>query len=528
MGKRTWLLWSSVVLMSTLLGLLFAASHARSLTQEEQWRRRLTSSFYVGTSPLDATNEAAEQVLMNALGRSNELETSQPLQQIPTEVLRQIVAPGFLPPNAGQRDLLDPIGAPDLPRALRDSLERLDSAKRIEVTWNEQTARATLQQTKDSFRLTTVSLKDPKAPVNVVTVVDRVAYIEDHGEDFSLPLARFQLPVGSDFGLPVNNLWWKDLRTSHRHRSFRISAISGGAAIVETKTITDHTEPIRYIVDNGRRLTSFQTSQYDTNKLTYEFATSIQWKSIDPPTWATAPKNVPMKWDEVLPQGRPEWIEPVVRVTQTRQTKDNVLGSRCGSPPFTSEVLPAGMPKLPAGAEFRCQINLADVPSTIGLPKSGLLQFFTVNEFESGLVRYFPKIDASAHNNTRALNISIDDSIRPTTLEFTAVETAKNYGEARAKAPRSLRFLRDQYGSPLINSFESDPEFVTALAKRGVNYVANDVDMMGGRWDANGATPDGFTRLFMITDDVGYAYWHIPAADLAAARFDRVVGGWTD
>jgi hypothetical protein len=119
-------------------------------------------------------------------------------------------------------------------------------------------------------------------------------------------------------------------------------------------------------------------------------------------------------------------------------------------------------------------------------------------------------------------------SLEPTSLTFTAAQTATSYDDVRTRAPRSLRFLRGPNGYPLINSVENDPDLVTALTRRGVNYVANDVDLMGGHWDANGATPDGFTRLFMITDDVGYAYWHIPTTDLAAARFDRVVGGWTD
>jgi Domain of unknown function (DUF1963) len=529
MGKRTWLLWSSVVLTSTLLGLLFAASHARSLAMAEQRRKMWDHRILVGGSPLDASNVAIERALIRALGRSNELSTGQTLPQIPTEVFRQIAQPGFLPPEAGQRNLLDSIDAIDLPRALRDSLERLESAKRIEVSWNEQTARATLQQTDDSFRLTTISLKDPKAPANVVTVVDKVAYIEDHGEDFSLPRARFQLPVDRDFVLSVNNVWWKALGTSYRNRRFQVSAIPGGAAIVETKAITNH-EPIRYTVADGSYLTSFATTSlpYQISKVTYEFATSFRWKSIDPPSWAPASTRVPMTWDEILPQEKPDWIEPVVRVKQVKQSSDNVLGSQCGSTPFTPETLPAGMQLLPTGAAFRCQINLADVPQIIGLPASGLLEFFTVNEFESGFVRYFPEIDASAHNDTRALNISIDKTFEPTSLSFTAAETTKSFEDVREKAPRSLRFLRGPNGYPLINSVESDPDLVTALTRRGVNYVANAANTMGGHWDANGATPPGYTRLFMITDDVGYAYWHIPSADLAAARFDRVVGGWTD
>jgi Domain of unknown function (DUF1963) len=529
MGKRTWVLWSSVVLASTLLGLLFAASQARSVARADRQRRIWESRIFVVEGSLDAPGAASQSALIKTLERSEKLSTRQLPQENRPEVFRQIVDPGFLPPNAGQRNLLDPIDAQNLPRALRDSLERLESAQHVEVTWNEPTAKATMQQAEDSFRLTTVSLTNPQAPANVVTVVNSVAYIEDHGEDFSRPVARFQLPVDRNFVLSVNNLWWKALATSYRNRNFQISAIPGGAAIADTKAFTNHV-PIRYTVADGSHLTSFETTslQNQTSKVTYEFAPSVRWKSIDAPTWAATSIRIPMTWDEALPPGKPDWTEPVVLVTQVRHSSRSVGSSQCGSPPFTPDPFPSEVPTLPVGAAFRCQINLADVPSTIGLPVRGLLQFFTVNEYESGFVRYFPEITASTHNNTRALNISIDEAIQPTSLTFTSAETANGSQAVRNNAPRTRRFLRHPNGFPLANWLESDPDLVGALAKRGVNYAANDVDMMGGQWGANGATPEGYTRLFMISDDVGYAYWHIPTADLATARFDRVVGGWTD
>jgi Domain of unknown function (DUF1963) len=518
MGKRMWLLWSSGVLTSTLLGLLMAVAHVRDVAQAEKQRAKWPQGVrFVDTSFMDQQR------------RSSEVFSEQMAKQWTPEISNQILHPGFFPPAAGNRELADPYDTRDLPRTLRDSLERLEAAKRVEVSWNEPTAKATLQQTDDSFRLTLVSLKNPQASANVVTVANKVAYIEDHGEDFSLPLARFRLPNDGDLVLPVKNQWWKKLATSYQDRSFRLSALPGGAAITEFDAESSQ-QPIRYTVSDGNFLKSFETENlpHQIGKVTYQFSTSVQWKSIEVPTWASASTGIPMTWDEILPQGKPDWTEPVVRITQVKQSSDNILGSQCGSPPFTPETLPSGKQTLPTGAAFRCQINLADVPQTIGLPASGLLQFFTVNEFESGFVRYFPEIDASTHNATRALNVAIDEMLEPTSLSFTAAQTATSYDDVRTRAPRSLRFLRGPNGYPLINSVENDPDLVTALTRRGVNYVANDVDLMGGHWDANGATPDGFTRLFMITDDVGYAYWHIPTTDLAAARFDRVVGGWTD
>jgi hypothetical protein len=532
MGKRSWLFWSSVVLASTLLSLILAGVRARSLARAEQQRNTRLSRVAIpwGLSEQeDLTREITVSNRLSQLRTSSRVVTPDTTIEMP-EV--SSLYPGFLPPDAGERDLLNPYAARDLPRGLRDSLKRLESAKRIEVTWSEPRAKATLQQAEGSFRLTTVSLTDPTAPANVITVVENVAYIEDHGDAFSLPVARFQLPVDRNFILSVSNVWWKALAASYRYKTFRVSVIPGGAAITEINTGTGR-KPTRYTVADGSYLTSFEISDpsdisNQRSKITYEFATSVRWKSIEAPAWAATPTRAPMTWDEALPQGEPGWIVPVVLVTKVDPTSGRVEGSQCGSPPFTPNPLPNGVPTLPTGVVFRCQINLADVPSTIGFPSSGLLQFFTADDYTSSYVRHLREIDASTHSVTQAIDIPIEQAIQPTALAFVAAHTADSWVNIQENAPRPLRYLRHPSGYPLWNSIESDPDFLSAMARRGVNYVANDVNLMGGRWDANGATPEGYTRLFMIPDDVGYAYWHIPTADLATGRFDRVVGGWTD
>jgi hypothetical protein len=508
MGQRAWRLWIQAILASTILGLLFAIPYRFD-------RNRIAA----------AKDVFSQQAREKSLDRIIDIRALPAREPNPIE-LKKYQWPSFVPPQAGDRQIVDGFGLPDAPRALRESIEFLNATDRVEVTWRDGESQLTLLQIGSAFRLTTVSSNEPHAPGNSVTVIDGTAFVEDRGVDFEQPLAHFTVPV-DDFFLQVGRSWWFELRNVRSIAEFNTVAVHGGAVFTEVdEGRSDRPESLsRFVVTDDNRLTSFRV-----HEMNFELAIPAGATSLNVPGWARTFKNPPMTWDETLPRRRPDWIEPVVSVSKVPDpaTPSDPLASHCGFVPFTPSELPTGMSPLPAGAAFRCQVNLTDVPRSLGLPSQGLLQFFTVNEFASGIVRYFPDPVAGRHEATLAAAVPISKFVDRVGLRFAAAETAR-WRDLLSQTPRSLRFRRGPDGMPLIYAIDDDPELIDALAKRGVtDYVVNSENMMGGHWDANGGTDKDQTRLFMIGDDVGYAYWYIPTTDIAVPRFDRVTGGWTD
>jgi Domain of unknown function (DUF1963) len=347
------------------------------------------------------------------------------------------------------------------------------------------------------LQLTLTAQVSAESVQNIITVIDDTAYIEDHGYHFDKPLVRFKLPVTDTFSFDVGHHWEEDLLLASAEQ---LTITENG--LLKTYTVTDSS------------LTTF----------TYNFSFRDE-HSVSIPSWSNQPDDIASTWDDELPSGRPDWLDAVAKVSIDPETPSAIDGSQCGASPFVPSMLPSGIGALPVGAVFVCQVNLSDVPGELGLPKKGLLQFFIVNEFESGFVRHFPAPLSLDHNLVAAARISIDETKPKGTLRFRLSYTSDELA-IEQHAPRSQRFQKARSYS--VHYGESGSQFVRALAVRGMGFTPNDVNMMGGHWTANGATEAGYSRLFMIGDDVGYSYWHIPTGDTAGARFDRVLGGWTD
>jgi hypothetical protein len=464
MGQRTWRIWASMMAAFVICALISA------IVLRGKHR---SGSITLGLANFPV-NEWPDQRFVPGQGYS----------PTDTRILE------ILPATKQERFITGTL-SPVLKQAVQHAL----SADRIQVTWNEPGSHATLIKVGSRSQLTLTALTVPNVQ-NVITVVNNIAYIEDHGYRLNKQLARFVVPVNDTFSFDIRHHWEDDLIAASADQ---LSITSDG--LLKTYTVTDST------------LTTF----------TYEFLFSNN-HSISIPSWSNRPDDIALTWDDELPSGRPDWLEPIAKISIHPQLRSAIDGSQCGAPPFVPTELPPEMDALPIGAEFVCQVNLADVPRELGLPTKGLLQFFIVNEFESGFVRYFPAPLSATQNLVAATQIPISPKANGA-LQFGLFYTADNLDIAQ-RAPRSERFEK----APTYSAQYREPgsEFISALALRGSAFTANDVHMMGGHWDANGETEPGYTRLFMIGDDVGYSYWHIPTSDISTARFDRVVGGWTD
>lgn len=517
MGRAAWRRWivtmCAAIVIAALVGTSYRIVEDRRAAKEARDERRAARDF----------DDYIEQGLKLSIDPT-EPDVVLRTQIEPTPTTQP---PGFTPPLAGHREIVDSDGLRHIPRELRESLEFLETTDRVQVTWKQGSTGVRLLQIGSSFRFQTTSLDHPERLGNTVTVVGETAYIEDRGVRFQRPVARFTVPANDLQAAAYLSGWWAPLRQAVSSiAEFDTTAFRGGIVFTEVDTVPSSDDQERrlsqYIVKSGNQLTSFRAYGFR-----YEISIPSKNAELSAPSWSLNFTSPPMSWEDSIPKGHPKWVTPVISVTQvpTSTPPDDPLASQCGFTPFVPRELPSGMAPLPNGAAFRCQVNLDDVPASIGLPEHGLLQFFIVNVYESGLVRYFPDPAVAEHDPNLAASIPLDEWSNKVALRFAAAHTAPNFVIESFK-PRSFSYRKGLGGSP---GFERDQaDLARALAERGVaNFVPGFLDMMGGHWDDEGNDSDEKdTLLFMNTDDYGYAFWHIPTADLQAARFDRVDGGW--
>jgi hypothetical protein len=510
MGKQLWRQWVAVVGLLLCLGVAIADGEAASRRSERRSAADLAKrgSFVVRDPAFDSVLSRS-RLPTRARGTTWTIpETKPEVESAMRRIANLGVFRSFALPLPGERGL--GIGADSsVPRAVRDSYQRLERDERIAVSWNySPDITISVLHVGTDFQLTKIRTHEPRRPGTTVTVLDGVAYIEDRSDTLDLPVKRFALPVDENFRL--NELrWWEVIRGAVAQADeVQVDVIENGARFRSDRGSIE--------VTDANRLTRVET-QYRT----FEISSPSPSERIMRPSWAESPESIPQKWDDVLPIGRPDWLDHVVVVTRTADPPTDAISSGCGMAPYTPI---DGIEPLPTGAEFVCQIDLARVPPVLGLPSAGLLQFFVLNEYESGFVRYWANTSGATHDPVAASRLQIHDFVEPTMLTFSPANTA-SWQTLSDHAPATFRYQRGPDGAP---RGLDDADFQLAMAERSVDYVSNDVNMMGGRWDGNGATGPDFTRLLMVSDDTGYFFWHIPKDDLAVGRFDRVVGGWTD
>ena len=442
------------------------------------------------------------------------------------------MAGGVAPP--GTRDLAGAAAWTGVPKPLSAAIVRLETAERLRVRYSAINRAAvdvlvTLTQVGQSYELITVAANDPTGPTNIVTVVDGVAYIEDVGQRFDRARQRFRINLHENFDPNVSGRWW-DMSWIN-DASIEWIANRGPEPSEMTFVASREGEDTRrsFVVTADGWL---RTSSRRWGSTTIEQVKDAV--TVGVPEWAAGHEDpLPTTWRQALADD-PTLVKLLDRVVQVDHqplsSGDDAgpLESQCGSPPYTPSRRLAGVAPLPEGTLFRCQINLADLPARSGLPTTGLLQFY-LNDFE-GFARYVARPVIADHDPAAAAALLEEDWtdsgstdgrwFESARLRFTEGYTSSD-DAILASGPRRWRYTREYLPSPNV-------ELEDALAPLGIRFMENDVDMMGGRWLANGRTPDGFVRLLMVGDDVGYSYWHIPEQDLAVGRFDRVEGGWTD
>jgi hypothetical protein len=521
--------------------LLFALASAAVLPSGEPERRPIQP---VGPDPVVLIVDVDQLVAIDRVMSSSREIGSAVQRAMPAPIDPAIVresaaaelslAGGVAP--AGERGLDAAFDWEDTPDRLRTAIARLDSIERLRVRIETSSSdgvevEATLTQVGSSYELVSVAADDPNGPRNVVTVVGDTAYIEDVGEHFDLEPARFRIQLDEQFTPGLDVEWWRSIVVADSPAEWDLATIPSPEQTEYIGFVPSGFDPARFVVTTEGWLGAFEQ---DDRRLVFDEPGEIE---IDVPAWASGPDDaVAATWDEVL-AADPALVDSLDRVIQVAQVPPDgngvdagPLDSQCGSPPYTPAELPDGVPALPDGAIFRCQIDLADLRDTAalpGLPTTGLLQLFLV-EFD-GVARYVAEPDLDDHDPEAALALVEDDSpeigwdgrsFGGGPLLFAAAYTSSDDAIYDA-APRPMRYRRRRRPYP-------DVELRDALAHLGIRYLDNDLNMMGGTWSGNGETPTGFERLLTIGDDIGYSYWHIPVADRATGRFERVIGGWTD
>jgi hypothetical protein len=252
--------------------------------------------------------------------------------------------------------------------------------------------------------------------------------------------------------------------------------------------------------------------------------------SVRIPNWTSnelTPRAIKVPdWEAIL-EKKPDLeksLVPFLDIEKSTEPPDSVVRSQCGFPLYN----PPGIAADFASEDdtLWCQINLAEVPDSLrvpDLPTTGLLQFR--NDLFSGQVRYV-ELDSSVTSlPTDVVTIRSVDSIAP--MVKGRIRLVKAFGFVDPDpffrvTPREFRYVSSEVRR------QSDEALRKILATRLGAPVRYKFDTMGGKLEGNGETPKGFTRLFSISDDVGYAYWHVPTESLKTLDFSKVEAGWTD
>ncbi len=223
--------------------------------------------------------------------------------------------------------------------------------------------------------------------------------------------------------------------------------------------------------------------------------------AVPSPSIYTSRPWVPLLATDVLTS-----LTPVAIITPVDPSTIASGQNYCGAPPL-APLSGTNADPIPINMEFFCQVDLAELPSGLSfqLPQTGVLQLFrSTNDRALGFVRI---IEPAVFSDSSA-------SVADTPFVYLAIERGVYFND-----PALIGLTA---ANPLIDPFPMSTDIQglsQALAELG--YPVGDYGM-GGEGAPEDPNPNGYVRLFELSDSEGSTGFFMPAEDMMEGRFDKV------